>query len=238
MRVTIHQPEFAPWLGFFHKVSLADALIFLDDAQFNRSYFHNRNRVRTADGWTWIKVPVKKTGLDTQINEAMIAGDNNPRWREKITRTVKQSYQEAPYFDRAFEQFEEIIGLSNETLLTLNVPLLEWMLRGFGLKQQVRLASSLSVRGFGSDRILELCKVVGADAYVSGVSGRDYLDLEAFDRAGIEVVFQEFRHPVYSQLHEEFMPQISALEALFLFGPRSRRLLSTDWPERLETVFE
>ena len=95
----------------------------------------------------------------------------------------------------------------------------------------------MSVTGAGSARILNLCRAVNAGTYISGISGRDYLDLEAFERAGVRVEFQEFHHPIYSQLYPGFIPQMSALEALLLFGPSSGRLLQADWPQRLETVF-
>ena len=93
MRVTVHQPEFIPWLGFFHKASLADVLVLLDDAQFTKNYFHNRNRVRTKDGWSWITAPVEKSALDTPMNAVRIAETNNPRWRDKIESAVRLVFQ-------------------------------------------------------------------------------------------------------------------------------------------------
>lgn len=236
MRVTIHQPEFAPWLGFFHKVSLADTLILLDDVQFRKNYFQNRNRVRTADGWTWITVPVEHR-LATKINEVEIARESHPRWIDRIEKTVKYSYKNAPYFDQVLEEFVSHLRDAGDLLVSLNIPLLRWMLQGFGLTQNVLVSSSLAIDSSGSQRILDLCLAVDADTYVSGISGRDYLELEAFEQAGIAVEFQEFRHPVYEQLHPGFVPQISVLEVLFLFGPLSNRLLQPSWPERLETVF-
>ena len=98
MRITIHQPEFAPWLGFFDKARLVDCLVLLDDVQFRKNYFHNRNRVRTAQGWSWMTVPIARSGLEMQINEVTIASDQNFSWREKIERTVEQAYSKAPAY--------------------------------------------------------------------------------------------------------------------------------------------
>ena len=81
MKAVIHQPDFVPWLGFFHKAGLADVLVLLDDAQFTKNYFHNRNRVRTKAGPSWITVPVEKMALATQLNETRIAEAHDPRWR-------------------------------------------------------------------------------------------------------------------------------------------------------------
>ena len=237
MRVTIHQPEFAPWLGFFHKVSQADRLILLDDAQFRKNYFQNRNRIRIREGATWITVPVEKHPILTPIHEIRIAWGARPQWARGINRALLHSYRRAPYFDEIFGEWSKLLAGVGEMLSRMNVPILLWMLKRFGLTQEVLLSSTLQIDSRGSQRILELCLGVGATTYVSGVSGRDYLELDAFQRAGIRVEFQEFHHPVYPQLHPGFLPQISALEALFLFGPSCRRLIQPDWAERLETVF-
>ena len=236
MRVTVHQPEFIPWLGFFHKTSLADTLVLLDDAQFRKNYFQNRNRIRTAQGAVWVTAPVTR-GLETPINEVRISTGVNPRWADRIENAVALAYRRAPHFEPVQAGFVERLRSAGETLVSLTIPLLRWMLEQFGLDKTVVLSSSLKTKTTGSQRILDICEAVGATTYVSGVSGREYLDLEAFERAHIEVEFQEFHHPVYGQLYEGFVPQISALEALFLFGPDSARLLEEGWPERIETVF-
>ena len=237
MRVTIHQPEFASWLGFFQKASLVDTFILLDDVQFRKNYFQNRNRVRTSNGWTWITVPVERFGHSTRINEVRIALTSNPRWTQKIETTVHHAYGRAPHFESVFSEFTHYLRKTNHSLVDLNIALIRWMLKGFGVQCKVLLSSSFESNATGSQRILELCLAVGADTYVSGVSGRDYLDLDAFKRSEITVEFQEFYHPVYKQLHPGFVPLISALEGLFLFGPSSNQLLQLDWPDRLETVF-
>ncbi len=237
MRVTIHQPEFAPWLGFFHKVAQADRLILLDDVQFRKNYFQNRNRIRTREGACWITVPVKSHPLSTPIHEIRIAGDAHPPWWRRINQTLRHVYHHAPYFDEIFPEWSRLLEGASERLIHLNLPILLWMLKWFGLTQEVLLSSTLQTKSRGSQRIRDLCLAVGATTYVSGVSGRDYLDLEDFHRAGVRVEFQEFRHPIYPQLHPGFVPQISALETLLLFGPSCRRLIQPDWAERLETIF-
>ena len=237
MRVTIHQPEFAPWLGFFHKASLADNLILLNDVQFRKNYFQNRNRIRNASGTSWITVPVERSSLSTKINEVRIAGTTNPHWAQRIGSTVTQAYHHASYFEPMFAEFSTHLMPAGDRLVDVNIPLLRWMLHEFGQTCEVSLSSSFGANSTGSRRILDLCLAAGAETYVSGISGRDYLDLEEFEQAGISIEFQQFHHPVYTQLHPGFVPQISALEVLFLFGPSSSQLLQPNWPERLETVF-
>lgn len=237
MRVTIHQPEFLPWLGFFHKVSLADQLILLDDVQFRKNYFQNRNRILAGGKPAWLTIPVKRAGLSTNINEIQIASDTNKHWKHKIETSVRQSYGRSPYFDSIFNSFSKLLEQSNDLLVSLNIPLIQWMLDEFGLANETVLSSTFNLDSTGSHRILDICCAIGATTYISGISGKDYLDLEEFEKSGISVEFQEFHHPIYEQLVPNFTPLISALESLFLFGPSASKLLKPDWPKRMETLF-
>ncbi len=237
MRVTIHQPEFMPWLGFFHKASLADVLVLLDDAQFTKNYFHNRNRVRTKDGWAWVTVPVEKSGLKTAINEVRIAETNNPRWREKIKTTFQTSYGKAPYFEDTIDQICTSIDATGDLLISLNIPVIEWMLKSFGLFPTVLRSSDMGLNSTASQRILDICLQTRATTYISGVSGLDYLDLASFKDAGIAIEHQEFHHPIYPQLYQDFVPQITAIEAIFQYGPQSAQLLAETWPRKIQKVF-
>lgn len=235
-RVTLHQPEFAPWLGFFHKASLADVLILLDDVPFRKNYFQNRNRVRRGDETRWITVPVERpSGLATKIQEVRIARGANPDWVRRIESAVLESYRGAPHA-RLLSEFLELLAQADDRLVSVNVPVLRWMLEKFSLSPKILLSSSFGITSTGSQKILELCRAAGAGTYVSGISGHDYLDLESFKQAGIRVEFQEFHHPVYPQTGPGFIPQISALEALVLKGPSARELLEAGWADRLETV--
>jgi hypothetical protein len=237
MRVTIHQPEFMPWLGFFHKASLADVLVLLDDAQFTKNYFHNRNRVRTKTGTSWITVPVEKSALATPLNEMRIAEAHDPRWLDKIETTIQQAYGNAPCFSPAFDELSALLGAPGTLLTSLNIPIIEWMLDAFGLHPQIMRSSEMAIGSTASQRILDICNHTRATTYVSGVSGVNYLDMASFADAGIAVEHQVFHHPIYPQLDPEFAPQMSAIEALFLFGADSGQLLKDAWPEKIEQVF-
>lgn len=237
MRVTIHQPEFAPWLGFFHKASLADTVILLDDVQFRKNYFQNRNRIRLANGPSWITVPVKNSGLNTPINEIEIAWDAKPEWASGVLDKIKQTYIKAPFFKTVFAELSAHFTNQPRRLVDLNIPVIQWMAKFFGIQASFTLSSTMGVTGTSSERILELCKKSKATTYVSGISGKDYLDLESFRAAGIVVEFQNFHHPIYEQLQPEFLPQISGIEALLLFGMEASCLIREDWPQKLETVF-
>lgn len=239
MVITIHQPEHLPWLGFFAKAALADVLVLLDDVQYRKNYFQNRNRIRTAQGATWLSVPVTTRKHSTLISEVEIANSSSPRWASRHWRTIQQSYASAPYYGEHEPFFRDHYARPWRTLAATNEVLIAYLLRALSVNVEVVRASDLGCLSTGrTTRLVEICRVLKASTYVSGVSGREYLDLDAFRDAGIAVEFQDFRHPVYEQCYEPFMPCMSAVDLLFNHGPRSARILRGVDTETLDTVFD
>ncbi len=226
MTITIHQPEHAVWLGLVDKIRRADLFVILDTVQFRKNYFQNRNRIRTKTGWDWITVPVKKHPLDTPISKVEI-GDV-PGWQEKILQKLRMSYGKAPYFDLYFPELERIYSAPRAYLSELNVELLKFILRQFGVSTKIVLASDYPelYEKESSDLILHISKLFKADTYISGPFGRDYLKLDDFKKEGIEVTFHAFEHPEYAQMHGEFIPGLSSLDLLFNHGPESFSILT------------
>jgi hypothetical protein len=234
MLVTIHQPEHMPWLGFFHKIAQADILVILDSVQFSKNYFHNRNKVRTSSGWTWLTVPVNRT-IETLIKDVAISAD--PRWKKKWQDTIFYNYKKAPFFDRYFESFRGLIDEEWKKLSDLNISFVYLLSDLLNIKTKFVKASGMDVTGKGSDRILALCRNLGAKRYLSGISGRDYLNLDDFRREGIRVEFQKFHHPIYRQLHEPFLPSMSVVDLLFNHGNKSLDIINGIGVPVLEEVF-
>jgi hypothetical protein len=226
MVVTIHQPEHLPWLGFFAKAAMADVLVLLDDVPYRKNYFQNRNRVRTAVGYSWLTVPVLHRGHLTPLREVAIANESNPRWSRKHWLTLQQSYGGAPHFSAHESFFRTYYAQRWSRLAEANRVLIDYLLSAFEVPARVMCSSALDHTGLGrTERLLSICRTLGAETYLSGVSGRDYLDVDAFSRAGIAVEFQRFRHPVYEQRYQPFLPCMSAVDLLFNEGPRARDIL-------------
>lgn len=234
MRVTIHQPEHLPWLGFFHKLNMAEIYVILDNVQFRKNYFQNRNKIRTSRGWIWITVPVSRT-LDTRIMDVTIS--RQPRWKKKWLDSISFSYKKAPYFDRYYKEIELAINREYEKLSDLNTSLIRTLCKFFEIKTQFLLASSISPEGTASDLILDICRKVDAKQYISGVSGREYLMLDQFKQEGIDVIFQDFHHPIYKQAYEPFMPCMSAADLLFNHGDKSLDILNGRNVEVMKEIF-
>lgn len=223
-----HQPNYLPYLGFFHKAAQVDRFVIVDNVQFVKrgpfGWIH-RNRVLTVHGPRWLTVPVLTKGRYTQtIDETRI--NNALPWPRKHWRTIETNYGRAPHFARYAPVLAAVYEKPWERLAALNAALIQALLAAFDIDVPVDVASAHGVSGKGSDYVLDLCRRFGADAYLSGIHGRDYLDVARFRREGIDLRFQTFTHPVYPQQGGgPFVPNLSAIDLLFNCGPDSRAIL-------------
>lgn len=208
----------------------ADLFVLVDHIQFERQNYQNRTRVKTGAGPRWVTVPVYQRSQEERIVEKLIDNqrDGKLRWGRKLFLTLKYSYQSALYFDRYAPDLQRILDRKWDRLVDLNVELLEFCRRELGIVTPIVRSSSLPIQGSKSQMVLELCRSVGANAYIAGLGGsHDYLDVQAFQDAGIRIIWQDFPHPRYRQqpCHEQFVPGLSALDLLFNCGPGSRTIL-------------
>lgn len=238
MIVTIHQPEHLPWLGFFDKARRADTLVLLDHVQYRRRYFQNRNRIYGPKGAQWLTVPVVVKGRYTQpIDEVVIDNAGNPQWPEQCWKRLWHAYVRAPYFAPYRDFFEKLYATEWTRLIDLNVAIIKYLLNVLGVGVAVVRSSELGANSHKGELMLEICQRLGAATYVSGISGRDYLDRERFEEAGIGIEFQEFHHPIYRQCYEPFLPCMSAVDVLFNHGPGSVKILRGVGVDVMEEVF-
>lgn len=238
--MAIHQPETLPWLGFFDKLRQSDIFVLLDSVQFSKHYFQNRNRIRTAtaDRWSWLTIPVFSKGRSRQAIWEVEIDRHRPDWARKHVALLRQSYREAPWFEATFPSLEALYAQEWSKLVDFNVAVIRWMAQCLGLERPLLRSSDLGVAGYRSELLVSICQEVGATEYLSGVSGRHYLDVALFDAAGIRVRFQEFYHPIYPQCHQPFVPALSAVDLLFNCGGNSRHILEGRGVLRVPEVFE
>lgn len=220
--VAIHQPNFLPWPGFFHKWMIADAMVLLDTVQFEKNEWQNRNRIKTAQGACWITVPVHYRFPQT-IREVTVAGGN---WRRKLCATVEQAYAKAPHFRRYWPELRAVLHEEHEMLAELNVALIRLVGAWLGCAARLYLASEMGVdESDPTARLVALTRAAGGDAYLSGREGRNYLRREAFEAAGLALYFQAVEAPRYPQLHGPFVSHLSVLDLLFNTGDDARTLV-------------
>lgn len=224
MILTAHQPVYLPWLGLFHKIALADAFVSFNQVQYQVKDWNNRNRISTPQGPIWLSVPVKKKGhLEKKYTEIEI--DNSLPWARKHWRSLALSYKKAPHFAAYADFFEAVYSREWNTLVELNEYMLRWFLETLGLKRTFLSAADFEFQGSKSDLVLDMCKTVGAKAYIFGAEGRNYAMIEPFEAAGIKVYFQDYRHPTYKQIQGGFVSHLSIVDLLFNHGGSSLDVL-------------
>ena len=222
--VGILQPSYLPWLGFFDQLQRVDIFVYYDDVQFEKGSWRNRNRIKTPTGPLWLTVPICIKGQnfplirDVQINQS-------ERWERKHLKSIEQNYRKAPYFEAYSPDFFAVMGKKYVFLLDLNLELLRLLTGWLGIKTPTTLASELGVAGNKSERLVEICKSLGSTAFYEGASGKNYIDEALFVRHGIKIIYQEYVHPVYNQLHGSFIPYLSIIDLVFNHGPASREIL-------------
>ena len=224
MILTAHQPVYLPWLGLFHKIALSDMFVSFNQVQYQPKDWNNRNKLKTAQGPVWISVPVLRKGfLECKYTDIKI--NNTVNWGRKHFNTLRGSYGKTTHFKLYADFFEDTYKRNWETLVELNEYMLQWFLDTLNIDVPIRRADDWTFRGLKSDHVLDMSRQTGADTYIFGSQGRGYADVPAFSKAGIEVVFQDYRHPQYPQFHGAFEPYMSVVDLLFNCGPDSLDIL-------------
>jgi hypothetical protein len=213
----IHQPNFLPWLGFFHKMAMADVFILLDSVPFTKNSFQNRVKIKSAQGEQWLTVPVLTKGRFGQIT-SQVPINNNTRWRKVHLATLRTNYRRAPYYEEVMAWLEPLYRQKPTHLATFNQSLIEAVMDQLNLPTGLVNASSLISGESGSQLLLHLVQAVGGNVYLSGPTGHTYLDLCAFEQAGVEVWFQRSCHSTYPQLYGDFIPGLSIIDLLMNVG--------------------
>ena len=225
MIVSINQPAYLPWLGYFHRIAISDAHIVLDHVQLEKNSFTNRNKIRTRESWGWLTVPVQTAGKfgDLSIKEVEIA--NQKPWPAKHWQTLRLNYSKAPFFDQHAVFFERIYGRRWEKLGELAREITKYLLDAFGIRTKLYFSSQMAVSGKKDELVLNLCRELGATVYLSGPLGRNYLREELFSHQQIAVRYDDYQHPVYPQVYPGFEPYMAAIDLLFNCGPASLELM-------------
>lgn len=225
MILTAHQPGYIPWIGLFHKIALADHFISFNQVQYEVKGWHNRNRIKTNAGAIWLSVPVLSKGhLTKKLSDIEIS--NNEPWAKKHYRSIFLAYSKAPYWKRYADFFEEVyLKRTWGKLVDLNEFMLRWFLGELGIKTTFSTMDSYDFQGKKSDLVLDMCIKTGANSYIFGALGRDYADVKSFLDSGVTPFFQDYKHPVYNQLHGDFISHMSIIDLLVMYGCNSFDIL-------------
>jgi hypothetical protein len=213
MIVVIHQAEHIPWLGYFDKMLQSDLFVVLDNVQFTKNNFQNRNRIIDQNLEPhWLSVPVKiKNHLDKSFCEIKICYDHN--WQKRYLGKLYHCYSKKKNFSLYIDVFEKIIFSNHETIFDLNMSIINFFRDIFNIKTKMILASTLKPKGNSSELLLDICKKLDAKVYLSGSGGKNYLKENIFTKEGILVNYQSFNHPLYKQT--DFRYYLSSIDWIF-----------------------
>ena len=230
MRICIIQSNYIPWEGFFDLIGRCDEYVIFDRVQYSRRHWHNRNRIKTANGTAWLTIPVATRGrfeqpIDAVEIEKTGAGQH---WAEKHWRTLELAYRRAPFFVALAPDVRALYErAAKETRLT---EVNEIFLRGIAgmlrLKTRFSRDTAYPSSRAKTGRLLDIARAAGADTYLSGPSARGYFDEAMFREAGIATEWMSYDgYPEYKQLHGSFEHAVTVLDLLFNTGPEAPRYL-------------
>ena len=219
--VAIHQPEFFPWINLFNKILYADTFVFLDDIQYNRRGFQNRNQILLFGSPSWLTVPLNKSKRSELISNIEI--DNTQSWNRSIKSKIVQAYSKSKYFHEVMPIVDDILDREYTFLSDLNCYSIVRIVEYLGLSIDYVKSSGLKVNGKSSDRILNICKSLDTGRYVTGIGSRSYIIESEFDNECISVDYIDPVRCVYNQNGSAngFVSDLSILDYIFNRGPNN-----------------
>ena len=233
MIVSIHQPNYLPWLGFFSKIKQSDLFVLFDDVQFPRGkkHFGHRNRIKTNfNASKWLTVPIKNKSDMVSFNDTVI--NYSLGWNKEHLRLMEIFYKEAPHFDKYFADISELLLKEYSNLTELSKKLIVYFMKELKINTEVKLSSEFGGEVLtGSDKIFNILEKVRSYAYSveyisgSGEGSRRYIEEGEFKRRRINLHWQEYEHPTYNQLFNGFMPYLSVVDLLFNEGNESYKII-------------
>ncbi len=224
MIISIHQPQYLPWAGYLDKIDQADIFILLDTVQFKKSEWQNRNRFKTAQGPSWVTVPVIHDF--GQLLSEVVIDPHQESWSRKHQQALRTHYGSAPHYSWVTEYLDRIWEKGWERLAPLNRATLEVFMELMGIDTPLLWASEMDPAPEHPDeRLISLCRQTGADTYLAGSAGPEYMEMERWHGSGIEVCIHDFTHPVYTQPFGDFLPAMSTVDLLCNCGPDALALM-------------
>lgn len=214
MIVTIHQPNLFPWLGFFDKMACADVFVLLDHVQFTKRGYQNRVQIKGSSGAQWLTVPVKTKGRYHQLT-CEVEIDSELAWKKDHLRTLHTVYGGTPGYAATIAAVEELYGGSQQKLTELTIPGIALLAHRLGLATRLVRATELDASGSRSELLANLVIAAGGTTYLSGPSGKQYLDEDVFAAKGLRVEYHHFVPEPYPQRFGSFIGGLSVLDYLF-----------------------
>lgn len=215
MIISIHQPDYIPYMGYFYKIAHSDKFVFLDDCQFSNDNMHQWNRIKLPQGECRLKIPVEQH-LGDKINE--VRTKDELKWKQKHLKTIEMNYSKVPNFKLLFTEFQELLLSPYPNLAEQNIAINTWIAGKFGMKTEFFRSSEMKIDTLREERVLDICNALDGDVYLSGNGARTYQKEEDFAVKGLRLQYTDFAGIEYPQLWKGFIPNLSVLDYVFNCG--------------------
>ena len=227
-KVAIMQPTYLPWAGYFGLMMASDIFIFLDNVQFEKRGWQQRNQIKTPNGSIWLTVPIFSKGKrDQTIQNTKINRDFE--FSERHKKSIELNYKKSQFFLNEYEKIFKLINSNEIYLADLNIKLIKYFCKRLKIKTKIIRSKDLSSSGKKAELLCSICQELNADNYFSPPGSKDYLDASnTFRNAKIGLNYYYFNHPVYSQLWGDFLPNMSVIDMIFNCGDESINLIKNN----------
>lgn len=233
--VAIMQPAYLPWLGYFSLMDCVDYFVFLDSVQFDRRSWQQRNRIKASSGSLWLTVPVQKKGKSEQnICDTLIDGERS--FEQNHMTTISHAYAKAPHFASSRDALFEVLKTPHDRLVDLTIGLCQTIAETLAVTPNFMRSSELDCTGSKDELLAKICEALNADMYISPMGSFNYLHASpSFADREIEIFYNDYQHPEYSQLHGPFEPYMSVIDLLFNEGPKSANIIRSGLNLRVDS---
>lgn len=229
-RVAIVQSNYIPWKGYFDLIHFVDEFILFDDMQYTRRDWRNRNRIKTRNGVQWLTIPVEsKNKYHQKIKDTVVS---DLQWGKRHWQSIVHNYARAPYFPRYQETFEGLyLGIQEPFLSLVNYSFLTACCDLLGIRTKLSWSMDYHLVEGKTERLVGLCKQMGATEYLSGPSAKGYIDEALFQAEGIQVRYLDYSgYPEYEQLFPPFEHAVSVIDLIFNTGPEAQKYMKSFGP--------
>lgn len=222
--ISAHQPAYIPWLGYYHKLILSDTFVIMDDVQYEKNSFINRNKLLINGTDQWLTIPVKTKDYKSKTIKDIEILDS--KWKKKHLLSIEQNYKKQAFFCDVMSIMERNLKQDSNYLIDYTNHFLFESIEYLELNTELMMASQLNITEKKLQYVIELTQKLEGDVFIFGAQGRNYAKEEVLIENGINPYFQDFQQPKYDQNQEEFVPYLSILDAMFRLGKKTKSLIT------------
>ena len=229
MKIMISQPTFFPWLGYFDLISQADQFVILDDVDFSYQSWQHRNNFKTPKGLEMFTISVKEGKKKKKINEVELK--NSKIITKKLNKFISSNYGKSKYFKTIYENLSNTLekSLASDSLVVLNCEIIKWCLKFLNIKTPISYSSEININSHRAHRINDICNIYNANEYISTPGAKVYLndDKDEFKKNNIKLTYHNYKHPIYNQQFEKFIPFACIIDLIFNEGENSLNIIKS-----------